>query len=70
MTGSDVYITGESYAGQYVPYIASYFLDQNNTDYYDVKGIMIYDPSIGPDEVTIYGVLQSSSFLLSKTDII
>ncbi|KAI1617175.1 carboxypeptidase [Exophiala viscosa] len=54
MTGRKVYITGESYAGMYVPYIASYFLDQNNTDYYNVKGIQINDPSIGLDSVLIY----------------
>ncbi|KIV79766.1 hypothetical protein PV11_07311 [Exophiala sideris] len=53
MTGRKVYITGESYAGMYVPYIASYFLDQNNTDYYNVKGIQINDPSIGLDAVLI-----------------
>ncbi|KAK6373533.1 hypothetical protein LTS17_008025 [Exophiala oligosperma] len=54
MTGRKVYITGESYAGQYVPYIASHFLDLNDTDYYNVKGIQINDPSIGLDEVLIY----------------
>ncbi|KAK5193482.1 hypothetical protein LTR99_007033 [Exophiala xenobiotica] len=54
MTGSKVYITGESYAGQYIPYIASHMLDQNDTDYYNVKGIQINDPSIGLDEVLIY----------------
>lgn len=47
LQGVDIYITGESYAGMYVPYIASYFLDQNDTDYYNVKGIQINDPSIG-----------------------
>ncbi|KAL1310734.1 hypothetical protein AAFC00_000987 [Neodothiora populina] len=46
-----VYITGESYAGMYVPYISSHFLDLNNTKYYDVKGAMIYDPSINYDVV-------------------
>ncbi|KAI0475720.1 carboxypeptidase [Xylariaceae sp. FL0804] len=51
MKGRKVYITGESYAGMYVPYIASYMLDQNNTDYYNVKGIQINDPSIGLDSV-------------------
>lgn len=55
MTGRSVYITGESYAGQYIPYIASYMLDQNDTEYYNVKGIQINDPSIGLDEVLIYG---------------
>ncbi|KUI54170.1 Carboxypeptidase cpdS [Cytospora mali] len=47
MQGYKVYITGESYAGMYVPYIASHFLDQNDTTYYNVKGIQINDPSIG-----------------------
>ncbi|EXJ93307.1 carboxypeptidase [Capronia coronata CBS 617.96] len=53
LTGRKVYITGESYAGQYIPYIASYMLDQNNTDYYNVRGIQINDPSIGVDAVLI-----------------
>lgn len=50
-----VYITGESYAGQYIPYIAQYFLQQNDTKYYNVSGIQINDPSIGPDSVVIEG---------------
>ena len=54
MTGYKVYLTGESYAGQYIPYIAQYMLEQNNTDYYNVKGIQINDPSIGDDAVLIY----------------
>ena len=58
LTGRKVYFTGESYAGQYIPYIASYFLDQNNTDYYNVKGIQINDPSIGVDAVLIQGMLK------------
>jgi carboxypeptidase D len=61
LTGRDVYITGESYAGQYIPYIADYFLNQSNTKYYDVKGIQINDPSIGLDAVLTEG--ESSSFL-------
>lgn len=46
-----IYITGESYAGFYVPYIADHFISQNNTAVYDVHGIMIYDPSISYDVV-------------------
>lgn len=64
MTGRKVYLTGESYAGQYIPYIASYMLDQNNTDYYNVKGIQINDPSIGPDSVLIEGRYSLSLLLL------
>ena len=55
MTGRKVYLTGESYAGMYVPYIADYFITQNNTDYYNVAGIQINDPSIGDDYVLQYG---------------
>ncbi|KAK5654879.1 hypothetical protein OQA88_6916 [Cercophora sp. LCS_1] len=42
--GFNVYITGESYAGQYCPYFASAMLDRNDTTYYNVTGMMIYDP--------------------------
>ena len=50
-----IYITGESYAGYYVPYIANHMLDANNTDYYNVHGIQINDPS------TTYDVMQTDS---------
>ena len=46
-----VYITGESYAGYYVPYIADAMLNTNDTKYYDVEGILIYDPSTSTDAV-------------------
>lgn len=38
---------GESYAGRYVPYIGAQMLDQNNTEYFDLKGAIVYDPCIG-----------------------
>ncbi|KZF19080.1 alpha/beta-hydrolase [Xylona heveae TC161] len=47
-----VYITGESYAGMYVPYIADAMLNKNDTKYYNLESIMIYDPSISSDVVT------------------
>lgn len=46
MQGYKVYLTGESYAGMYVPYIAAAMLDANEPTYYNVSGILIYDPSI------------------------
>lgn len=49
LKGKKVYITGESYAGAYVPYIASAFLDTNNTEYFNLIGSMIYDPVITYD---------------------
>ncbi|KAJ5226512.1 hypothetical protein N7468_007737 [Penicillium chermesinum] len=54
MQGYKVYITGESYAGQYIPYIASGMLDRNETTHYNLKGIQINDPSINEDSVMIY----------------
>lgn len=44
-----VYFSGESYAGMYVPYIANSFLLANDTEYFNLKGIMINDPVIGDD---------------------
>ncbi|CCU81548.1 cpdS/carboxypeptidase [Blumeria hordei DH14] len=46
LRGRKIYITGESYAGYYVPYIADAFLNHNDTEYYNVQGTMIYDPSV------------------------
>lgn len=33
-----IHITGESYAGRYVPYISAAMLNQNNTENYDLQG--------------------------------
>ncbi|KAG6037768.1 hypothetical protein E4U41_004749 [Claviceps citrina] len=46
MQGFSVYITGESYAGMYCPYIASAMLDAGDKRHFNVKGMMLYDPSI------------------------
>ena len=69
MTGRKVYITGESYAGQMIPYIASYMLDQNNTEYYNVKGIQINDPSIGIDDL-VEGMSKNKLFMSSMTNVL
>ncbi|KAK4550293.1 hypothetical protein LTR36_003260 [Oleoguttula mirabilis] len=42
-----VYITGESYAGRYVPYIANAMLDEDDTCHFNLSGILMYDPCIG-----------------------
>lgn len=46
-----VFIAGESYAGYYVPYIADAMLKTNDTKYYGVESILIYDPSTSTDAV-------------------
>lgn len=33
-----IYVTGESYAGRYIPYISAAMLNEKNTDTYDLKG--------------------------------
>ncbi|KAH0594658.1 hypothetical protein MHUMG1_07492 [Metarhizium humberi] len=38
-----VYITGESYAGHMIPYIASRMLDEKDNTYSNVKGVQIVD---------------------------
>lgn len=55
MQGYKVYITGESYAGQYIPYLATGMLDANDGKHFNLKGIQINDPSINEDDVMIYG---------------
>lgn len=49
--GRKVFITGESYAGMYVPYLADAMLDANNTHYFNVEATMIYDPLINNNAV-------------------
>jgi carboxypeptidase D len=34
-------------AGRYVPYFSAAMLDQNDTEYYDLRGALVYDPCIG-----------------------
>lgn len=41
-----IYVTGESYAGRYVPYISAAMLDQNDTTYYDLSGKLRYATSV------------------------
>lgn len=43
MQGYKVYVVGESYGGYYGPYIASHFVDANDTKYFDVEGLMVVD---------------------------
>lgn len=60
--GRKVYLTGESYAGFYVPYIADAFINANDTDYYNLKGIAINDPIIGDSTAQQQGQSNPSHF--------
>lgn len=50
----DIYIAGESYAGQYIPYIAKYILDRNKkqgvTYKWNLAGLLIGNGWISPPE--------------------
>ena len=43
LQGYKVYIAAESYGGYYGPYISSHFLDANDTEYFELSGLMIFD---------------------------
>lgn len=40
-----IYVTGESYAGRYVPYISAAMLDEKNKEYFDLDGELPNTPS-------------------------
>ncbi|KAJ5210145.1 Peptidase S10 serine carboxypeptidase [Penicillium cf. griseofulvum] len=73
MQGYKVYLTGESYAGQYIPYLAEGMLNRNDKKNFNLKGIQINDPSINDDSVMIYAPAvaalnhYSSVFTLNST---
>lgn len=43
--------TDVAFSGMYCPYIANAMLDAEDKTYFDVKGMTIYDPLIGPEHV-------------------
>ncbi|KAK8071315.1 serine carboxypeptidase [Apiospora hydei] len=53
----DLFALQGSYAGMYCPYIASAMLDAKDETYYNVSGMLIYDPSIGEDPVQTSAVV-------------
>jgi carboxypeptidase D len=50
-----IFITGESYAGYYVPYIAEAMHNKTDPEYYNVDSVLIYDPS------ATFGVVQQDA---------
>ncbi|KAI0031701.1 alpha/beta-hydrolase [Vararia minispora EC-137] len=51
LKGSEFFVTGESYAGFYVPYIANFIYENSGSLELDLKGIWIADPSLSYDSV-------------------
>ncbi|CAL5872611.1 uncharacterized protein PFLUO_LOCUS6876 [Penicillium psychrofluorescens] len=65
-----IYVTGESYAGRYVPYISAAFLDQKDKEYFDLDGALAYDPCIGQfdyvqEEVPVVPLIQQNANLFN-----
>lgn len=56
-----ILVAGESYAGQYIPYIASGFLDEKDETYFNLKGIQINDPSINSDVTMMESMICHST---------
>lgn len=55
-----VYLTGESYGGYYVPYIADSFINAADETYYNLAGVAINDPIIGDGTIQQQGMLIHS----------
>ncbi|OXH33210.1 carboxypeptidase D [Cryptococcus neoformans] len=65
-----IYVTGESYAGRYVPYIGAAMLDAQNKTYYDLSGALVYDPAIGEsvfvqEQITTYPLVEANANLFN-----
>ncbi|KAG6009042.1 hypothetical protein E4U21_003373 [Claviceps maximensis] len=71
MEGYKVYITGESYAGMYCPYIASAMLDAKDTTHFNMKGMIIYDPAMSDyrlGEITVVPFVDHNRNLFPLND--
>ncbi len=56
-----IYIAGESFAGKYIPYIADAMLKTNDTEYYNVESILLYDPFLNSDAIQSNGKFKKKS---------
>lgn len=73
LEGWTTYITGESYGGYYVPYVADAFITANDTTYWNLGGVAINDPILGDgtiqQQAVIYPFIEywSNLFNLNET---
>ncbi|KAH8656844.1 Alpha/Beta hydrolase protein [Ilyonectria robusta] len=70
--GATTYITGESYAGYYIPYIADAFITAKDDTYYKLGGVAINDPIIGDgtlqQQAVIFPFIEYWSNLLNLNE--
>ncbi|GJN83043.1 hypothetical protein PLIIFM63780_006589 [Purpureocillium lilacinum] len=59
MQGYKVYVVAESYGGRYGPYISSHFINANDSTYYNLGGLMIYDGLMFDVMVQQYAIAES-----------
>jgi carboxypeptidase D len=52
MQGYKVYVTGSSYSGMYLPIHSSVMLDANDTTYFNVTGMQVWDGTFGNHALT------------------
>ena len=60
LQGKDIYITGESYAGYYIPSLASAMLDADDKDHFNLQGVMLVDAVFTHSYDPYEGVCQLS----------
>ncbi|KAJ5888364.1 hypothetical protein N7495_008405 [Penicillium taxi] len=65
-----IYVTGESYAGRYIPYVSAAMLDEKDKKYYDLHGALAYDPCIGQfdyvqEEIPTFPLVQANANLFN-----
>ncbi|KAF5383431.1 hypothetical protein D9757_006170 [Collybiopsis confluens] len=64
LKGKDFYLSGESYAGFYVPYIANYIYEHPGLIDLNLKGIDIADPSLSQVLIADIAVTRSYDFVV------
>ncbi|WVQ72894.1 hypothetical protein IAR50_002455 [Cryptococcus sp. DSM 104548] len=65
-----IFVTGESYAGRYVPYISAAMVDEEDKSYYNLSGALVYDPCIGEfdyvqEEIPTYPFVEANNNLFN-----
>ncbi|OAA49581.1 serine-type carboxypeptidase [Metarhizium rileyi] len=59
MHGYKVYVVGESYGGYYGPYISSHFVDARDTEYFNLKGLMVVDGIMFDGDIQSEAVVET-----------
>ncbi|KAF8335897.1 alpha/beta-hydrolase [Cantharellus anzutake] len=67
LKGKNFYLSGESYAGSYVPYIANYLYEHPKLVPLNTKGIWLTDPEVSYDIVTEY--IPAYDFLIQWKEV-